>query len=449
VGLRTSPEIIKTKSNVKAELELTIFLLLIPMIFMDKHFSNWPLADGVQCVDTILYERGDVVMAKTRTLDTTYRGFEQGPIRPPSEARSLLVRITRNCPWNRCSFCPVYKGKRFSLRPVDHVIEDIEALHRHITTLKGLADDTGRVHHGDLNAAADGLARDQIASFQAALHWFAGGMRSVFLQDANSLIMPPRDLIRILAHIQKRFPWVERTTSYARSHTIARIKDVDLAAMATAGLNRIHIGLESGADEVLAMVKKGVTKATQIKAGRKVKRAGMQLSEYVMPGLGGKKLSRRHALESADALNQIDADFIRLRTLALPQSLELHQEYRQGRFEKLSDLEVVREIRLFIDNLEGIRSILKSDHILNLFGELEGRLPEDKPTMLAILDDFLAMDPEERILFQVGRRMGVFSTLQDMQQPKRRARVESVCQRSDITEENVDEVIDEMMTRFI
>jgi len=156
-------------------------------------------------------------------------------------------------------------------------------------------------------------------------------MHAIFLQDANSLIVKPDQLIRILRHLRSRFPWVDRITSYARSHTIARISDGNLRQMREAGLNRIHIGLESGSDAVLDRVRKGVDKRTQIKAGQKVKKAGMELSEYVMPGLGGKALSRDHALETADALNRINPDFIRLRTLALPGGIPLADEHRSGR----------------------------------------------------------------------------------------------------------------------
>jgi hypothetical protein len=286
-------------------------------------------------------------------------------------------------------------------------------------------------------------------AFQAALHWIRGGMRSIFIQDANSLVINPGEMVEILQHLKKCFPRVERITSYARSHTIARIKDPDLKAIADAGLNRIHIGLESGSDEVLGRVKKGVTKAIHIKAGLKVKAAGMELSEYVIPGLGGKALWETHARETADALNQIDPDFIRLRTLAIPNRLELDQDYREGRFEKSSDLMMVREILLFIESLEGITSIVKSDHILNLLQELEGKLPGDKAAMIGLLHSFLEMEPQQRCLFQVGRRMGVFTSLSDMNIPGKLALVQAACRQYGVTPENVDELIEEAMKRFV
>ena len=256
-------------------------------------------------------------------------------------------------------------------------------------------------------------------------------------------------MIDILRHLRKRFPWVERITSYARSHTIARIKDEDLKAMCEAGLNRIHIGLESGSDEVLKMVKKGVTKETHIKAGLKVKAAGMELSEYVMPGLGGKKYSKIHATETADALNRINPDFIRLRSLALPDRTELAQQYRSGEFEKCTDQEIVEELLLFVESLDGITSILKSDHILNLFQDLEGVFPDDKEKMISMLRSFFEMDPQARCTYQVGRRIGVFNGLSDMEKPNRVRRAEDMCRELKINPENVDNIVEELMKRFI
>jgi hypothetical protein len=274
-------------------------------------------------------------------------------------------------------------------------------------------------------------------------------MSSIFLQDANSLIIKPIDLIRILAHLMECFPWVERITSYGRSHTIARIKDEHLRAMKAAGLNRIHIGLESGSDAVLKRVMKGVSKATQIKAGIKVKKAGIELSEYVMPGLGGQELSEAHAHETADALNQIDPDFIRLRTLAIPNVVPLYEEHQDGRFKKCTDLMMAKEILTFIEDLDGISSTIRSDHILNLFQDVEGKLPDDKPKMLKTLQSFLAMTPDQQALYQVGRRLGIFAGLSDMQNKNRLKKTAQACRELRITPANVDEVVDELMKRFI
>lgn len=380
---------------------------------------------------------------------TAYQGFEQGPIRPPSEAESLLIRVTRNCPWNRCAFCPVYKGTRFSIRPVAHVRQDIDAVARHVETLGKLFEGADRISRAEVQAYGQKLPSNEIDAFYAAFNWIVAGMRSVFLQDANSLIIKPADLIEILRHLKDRFPWISRITSYARSHTIDRIADSDLKAIRDAGLNRIHIGMESGSNAVLKLVEKGVTQAMHIRAGMKVKQTRMELSEYVMPGLGGKNLSNVHALETAAALNRINPDFIRLRTLAVPDGVGLFELLKKGRFEKLTDIQTAEEILRFIEALDGITSFVQSDHILNLLQEVEGRLPEDRERMTGPLRAFLEMDSENQCLFQTGRRLGIFSGLQDMEDAFRMEKAKQASRELGITPENVDAIIDELMKRFI
>jgi hypothetical protein len=331
---------------------------------------------------------------------------------------------------------------------VDHVIADIDAVHRYVEAIR-LIGGSRRLVREDLQRIGESVSPGDRGAFHAALHWYSGGMMSIFLQDANSIIIPPGDLIRILRHLKSRFPWTKRITSYGRSHTVARISDEDLGLMADAGLNRIHIGMESGSDAVLKRMNKGVTKDGHIRAGQKVKRAGMELSEYVMPGLGGRELSREHALETADALNRINADFIRLRTLAIPGRTELAGDREEGRFEKPTGRETAEEILLFLESLQGIESTVKSDHVLNLFQEVEGKLPGDKEKMIDPIRRFLALPPAEQMLFQVGRRMGYLSELADLESPSRRAHVESACRTHGITPDNMDEVIGEIMKRFI
>lgn len=378
-----------------------------------------------------------------------YQGFEQGPIRPPSEALSLLIRVSRNCPWNRCTFCPVYKGEVFSLRSVVDVIKDIDAVARYALPLHDIFEKNSRVTAIDIETVQQTVMKGEMPAFQAAANWTRGRMKSVFLQDANSLILKPEDLIQVLLYMREKFPWEYRITSYARSHTLTRISDEHLAQMSAAGLNRIHIGMESGSDAVLKMVKKGVTKAEHIMAGQKVKRAGMELSEYVMPGLGGKELSQEHALETADALNQINPDYIRLRTLAIPGHTELFAEWKEGRFKKMSDVEVAEEILLFIESLGEITSALSSDHILNLFQDVEGHFPEDKEGMCNKIRAFLSMDPVTKMYYQVGRRLGLFHGIGGMKGSAHMKRVKETCRQYAITPDNVDSVINELMTRFI
>ncbi|WP_319586680.1 radical SAM protein [uncultured Desulfobulbus sp.] len=373
-----------------------------------------------------------------------YQGFEQGPIRPPSESGSLLIRVTRNCPWNRCTFCGLYKGEPFSQRPVAHVLRDIETVRHYVELLRG-----GQGAFGSLPTLDPAMNWDDQMALYAARNWLLAGGISVFLQDSNSLIINPDHLVAILHHLKAVFPGIERITSYARSQTIARMDDADLGRIAAAGLNRIHIGLESGCDAVLTRVKKGADKAAHILAGCMVKQAGMELSEYYMPGLGGRTLSQQHALESADALNRINPDFIRLRTLALPEGHELTREQAKGGFEKMGDRDTAEELLLFLQSLSGITSRVKSDHILNLFEEIDGVLPDDRQRMLAVIRRFLAMDPEEQVLYQIGRRTGLFRRLDDCRDPGLRRQAQEFVEQWMVTPENVDLICDELVKRLI
>ena len=378
-----------------------------------------------------------------------YKGFEQGPIRPPSEANSLLIRLTRNCPWNHCTFCRVYKKGNFSLRSVENIIKDIDFLHAYTEKIKALVKPGMHAGREIMNTIYKSFEENDRVALSAAMNWYLSGMKSIFLQDANSLIMKPDDLVFVLEHLKKCFPDVERITSYARSHTIVRIKQEDLQRMADAGLNRIHIGMESGSDIVLKKTRKGATKADHIKAGLKVKQAGMELSEYVMPGLGGIEYSIEHAMETASALNSINPDFIRIRTLAVTNGTALALEAKTGEFEKPTDVMMAKELRLFIESLDGIDSTIKSDHILNLFETINGKLPEDKEKMIEIIDYFFDLEPEKRVLYQMGRRMGFFRGPHDMDNSLHIERVKQACEQYGVTPQNVDSVIDELMKRFV
>ena len=262
-------------------------------------------------------------------------------------------------------------------------------------------------------------------------------------------MIPPAEMVAILEHLAEKFPGIPRVTSYARSSTVARLDLHDLQAIREAGLNRLHIGLESGANEVLRRMHKGTTQKQQIVAGQKVKQAGLELSEYYMPGLGGRDLWEANAKETAAALNEINPDFIRLRSLAIPCGTPLYEDYQAGRFDRPSDVEMAREILLWLESLQGITSTVASDHILNLLPEVEGTLPRDQGRMLAALETFLKLSPAEQCLYQVGRRTGVFSGLDDLENPVRRRRAEEIVRNNDITPANVDGIIDELMRRFV
>jgi coproporphyrinogen III oxidase-like Fe-S oxidoreductase len=294
--------------------------------------------------------------------------YEQGVIRPPSEAQSLLVRVTRNCPWNQCLFCPAFKGVKFSRRPLKEVKQDIDSM----------AEEYGR---------------------------HAGMIRSAFLQDADSLILKTDDVVEILRHIKVRFPALERITTYARATTLRRKSVEEFQRLKEAGLTRIHTGLESGSEKVLKMTRKGITPDDIIEGGSRVLAAGISLSEYVMPGVGGRTLSQEHARETARLLNIVKPDFIRVRTFALHPRSPVMKMVAEGSFIPMTDDEIVAEIRLLVSCLDPISSYFScGDYGPNLVMQVNGTLDQRKDAMLEELDKFLSLTPEQKKVYSYIRR---------------------------------------------
>ncbi|MBI5584897.1 MAG: radical SAM protein [Deltaproteobacteria bacterium] len=359
-------------------------------------------------------------MNETAKLD-----FEQGPIRPPNEAKSLLIRVTRNCSWNQCLFCPVYKGRKFSRRSVAEVQEDIRTIKRIIEDLKELSRQMGSAGEIDDRVIGRVFQSPGYAhAYRNVAAWMYYQEFNVFLQDANNLVLPAADLKALLDFLREEIPWVNRITTYARAKTVARKTVEELKSLRLDGLDRVHIGLESGSDAVLALMKKGVTAAEHIEAGRKLKEAGISLSEYIMPGLGGKELWEDHALETARVLNAIDPDFIRIRSLRIPDRIPLKALVNEGTFTPLSDDEAAEELRLLIDHLEGISSTVTSDHIMNLLEDVSGTLPQDKGKMLAAVDAYRFLPPEEKLIYRFGRRGGAYRSVRDLKDPVLRTKIE-------------------------
>ncbi len=377
--------------------------------------------------------------------------FEQGPIRPPSEAGSLLLRFTRNCPWNKCKFCAVYKKRKFSRRSLEEILKDID-------TVRAIIDD---IHSLSWSLGCGGDITQEVLNriftdpkyteqYRHVALWLYNKKGTVFIQDANSLIMKTEDLVKALRYLREKVPDVKRVTSYARSSTLARKSLSELKELKDAGLDRIHVGLESGSDKVLKMVNKGVTAKKHIEGGQKVVEAGIELSEYVMPGLGGKELSKEHAIETAKVLNEINPDFIRLRTLQVIPKTPLFEDMKQGKFKPLTDDETVEEIRLFIENLEGINSTITSDHIINLLEDVQGKLPEDKPYMLKVIDSYLSLPDEEKLLFRLGRRGGALRSVIEIKNPYIKAQLQKAKRELEAQEgKSIEEIITEMATQYI
>jgi radical SAM superfamily enzyme YgiQ (UPF0313 family) len=286
----------------------------------------------------------------------------EGPIyRPPSEAESLLIQATVGCPHNKCTFCMVYKkGPAYTVRPVKEICEDIEE---------------ARNVYGDT-------------------------VRSLFFPAGNTIAMATEDLSAICLFAIEKFPSLQRITVYGSSRFVAEKGMEGLKSLREAGLTRIHVGLESGDDETLKRVKKGTTASEQIVAGRMARKAGIELSEYVILGLGGTERTQAHALATAEAINAIEPDFLRLRTLVPKINTLLLHEVEKGRFQLLSPHQVLRETRLLLENIL-CQTVLASDHYTNYLN-LSGRLPEDKGRLLAEIDRALLRDESSFRPFFVG-----------------------------------------------
>jgi len=375
--------------------------------------------------------------------------FEVGPYRPPSEAYSLLLRVTRNCPWNRCKFCCMYKGNKFEYRSVADIKQDIIAAKNIESKIKELSWKGGYGNSGITEVAARVFNNPPNEAYRNVALWLYANGETAFLQDSNSLIMRTNELVEVIRFLKETLPSIKRITSYARSHTAARKSVEELTELYQAGLSRLHIGLESGYDPLLEYVDKGATAATHIAGGRNIVASGISLCEYVLLGLGGKEMWREHATQTARVLNEIDPDFIRVRTLTLNDTIPLYEEVAKGNFIRATDEQILEEEKVLIEHLD-CHSNYVSDHITNLFQEIEGKLPGDKEKMLAVIDRYQALPPEEKLNFRVGRRTGIYTQLDDLQDWRKREVVDRITQRLARGNDQIDEeVIYALMERFI
>ena len=276
----------------------------------------------------------------------------EGPIyRPPSEADSLLIQATAGCPHNRCTFCLVYKkGPRFRVRPVPEIIEDMRE------------------------------ARQSLGE----------SVRTMFLPAGNSIVMPTDELAQVCRAAREIFPLLERITVYGSSRYILDKGEEELRKLARAGLSRVHVGLESGSDEVLRRIKKGASRQEQIAAGGMLNRAGIENSTYVMLGIGGRELTLEHARETASAITAICPDFVRVRTFLPKANTPVLKQIEKGEFEVVSPHEALTELKVLIASID-CRTRLTSDHYTNYLNA-EGSLPKDRPRLLDLVDRALALD---------------------------------------------------------
>ena len=232
--------------------------------------------------------------------------------------------------------------------------------------------------------------RDICEDMEEAVRLYGKNVRTLFLPAGNTMAMPTGNLAEICRFVTATFPSLQRITVYGSSQYLAKKGLEDLKELREAGLKRIHVGLESGDDVVLKKVKKGTTVSEQIEAGGMAKKAGIELSEYVILGLGGMDRTTQHAMATAEAITAIEPDFVRLRTLVPKINTLLLHEIKKGRFHLLSAHQVLEETRCLIENIR-CHTVITSDHYTN-YVNLEGTLPVDRERLLVEIEEALSWD---------------------------------------------------------
>jgi len=277
-------------------------------------------------------------------------------IRPPSEANSLILQVMYGCSHGDCTFCGSYLGKPFRVRPFAEVIEDVQNLPE------------GYKRHID----------------------------RVFLADGDALAIPKRRMLELLDLLKAELPNLERISAYANAHSLNRLSEDDLAEIRQRGLELLYLGLESGDDPTLEWIKKGVTVAEQIEGCRKAKAAGFALSVTAILGIGGTERTHEHAIGTGKALSAIDPEYIGVLSLMLESGTEMTEAVRSGIFVVPEPLDLLRELREIIANIDVTHAVFRSNHASNYL-PLRGTLPEDKQALLDGLDRVIDQGSRARL----------------------------------------------------
>ncbi|WP_036730524.1 radical SAM protein [Peptoniphilus mikwangii] len=267
--------------------------------------------------------------------------------RPPSEARSLIIQATIGCSHNDCTFCYMYKDEPFIIRKIDDIIAELETI------------------------------RDYFPQFER-----------VFIADGDALVLKTTDLLRLLEYINKNFPNVNRISSYATAGDINRKSVEELKQLYDNGLKMLYIGFESGDDEILADIKKGLTTEEYISAMEKCKKVKMQTSITIIAGLGGREKWKQNAINTAKLITKTKPDYVSYLTMRIYKNAPIYEDYISGKFEMPSAEEILYEIRLFLENVDSEGTIFRSNHASN-YVLLGGTLNKDISGLIETIDDTL------------------------------------------------------------
>jgi hypothetical protein len=331
--------------------------------------------------------------------------IEAGPMGAIGEAESLMLRVSRNCPWNRCLFCPAYKDRKFSKRTVAEMIKEIDAIRRIAELIEKASSEIGfrgivsreALLHVIRNNPDIFENRDAIRSLNNVANWLFHGGKRVFLQDANALAMNPGDLVRVLTYLKDSFGAIDTITSYARSKTCSRRTREELEELKNAGLSWCFVGIESGCDEILKFMNKGVTRAEHLEAGRKMLDAGIDIAAFIMPGLAGanRTKSEHHIKETITLLNDIKPTEVRLRSIAVLEASPLFELYREGKYEPAAEDQMIEEIRLLLEGFD-FDCTIETYQMTNVLFNVKGDLKEKRDELISRIEGFQSLPPFER-----------------------------------------------------
>ncbi len=285
--------------------------------------------------------------------------YEGSLYRPPSEAYSLIVQATIGCTHNKCTFCSMYKDKQFRIRSTYEIIEDFK------------------------------IGRERYRY-----------VKRIFIADGDALAIKTEELVKILSFIRESFPECERVGIYGSPKAILSKTDEELKRLKCLGLGIVYLGVESGSENILKKINKGVTREEMVKAGRRVVESGIELSITLISGIGGKKDSQEHAIESAKIINEINPSYVGLLTLIVEEGTPLYDDVQKGEFILLTPKEVLLETKEMVTNLNVNNCIFRSNHASN-YVALKGTLPQDKDIILSQIDEGLQIaNLEEKDLFR-------------------------------------------------
>ena len=274
--------------------------------------------------------------------------YEGSVFRPPSEARSYILQCTVGCTHNRCTFCSMYKDKKYHVRSMEEILADIEM---------------AKQYYGDLY--------------------------KVFLADGDALAMKTEELVQILSALYQSFPSLEHVGIYASPDSILAKEMSELTTLRKAGLTIAYLGVETGDAGLLLDIRKGVTYQEMVEAGLKIRQAGILLSVTILLGLAGRTpQAAEHARNTSKILNEINPDYIGALTLMLEPKTELYKRMQKGEFELPTPFEILDELRIIIQGLEVQDTEFRSNHASNYL-PIRGRLPEDKQKMLDVINDII------------------------------------------------------------